>query len=255
MAKTDDRDSQLRSAVFVGDGQHLVAVLLQEPWGDRLQLAGDGLLIALAQGVDRASELASQCASELRARAWEGDEDLAEQLDAVLGKGPAPMVRPFPVDLEELAGILEGDPVYGGGRIDLRTGEVWPQAAIDYVRETGEDDPDDEDPDRWLAGCGARAPAMTIGTWRTSSRRSGMRIGPISCPLPSRVEGRSVASRTSWPAGPASSNAGTPFLTNANEAVPEHGSPQPATHLAVSNVTCQPEICRIVTQTSGGDGT
>jgi hypothetical protein len=151
VAKTDDRDSQLRSAVFVRDGQHLVAVLLQEPWGDRLQLAGDGLLIASTQGVDQASELASQCASELRARAWEGDGDLAEQLDAVLGKGPAPMLRPLPVDLEELAGILEGDPVYGGGRIDLRTGEVWPQAAIDYARETGEDDPDDEDPDRWLA--------------------------------------------------------------------------------------------------------
>ena len=126
-------------------------MLLQEPWGDRLQLAGDGLLIAMAQGVDRASELASRCASELRARAWEGDEDLAEQLDAVLGRGPAPMLRPFPVDLEELAGILEGDPVHGGGRIDLRTGEVWPQVAIDYAREMGADDPDDEDPDRWLA--------------------------------------------------------------------------------------------------------
>lgn len=151
MAKTHDRDSQVRSAVFVGDGQHLVAVLSQEPWRDRLQLAGDGLLTALAQGVDRASELASQCASELRTQAWEGDEDLAEQLDAVLGKGPAPMLRPLPVDLEELAGILEGDLVYGGGRIDLRTGEVWPQAAIDYAREMGKDDPDDEHPDRWLA--------------------------------------------------------------------------------------------------------
>jgi hypothetical protein len=59
-------------------------------------------------------------------------------------------LRPLPVDLEELAGILEGDPVYGGGRIDLRTGEVWPQAVIDYAREEGEEDPDDEDPDRWL---------------------------------------------------------------------------------------------------------
>lgn len=151
MAKTDDRDRALRSAVFVGDGQHLLAVLSQESWGDRLQLAGDGLLLAVTQGVERASDLASRCASKLRARAWEGDEDLAEQLDAVLGKGPTPMLRPLPVDLEELAGILEGDPVYGGGRIDLRTGEVWPQAAIDYAREMGEDDPDDEDPDRWLA--------------------------------------------------------------------------------------------------------
>jgi len=146
----DQRDSELRSAVFVGDGQRLVAVLLQEPWEDRLQLTGDSLLIALTQGVDRASELASECASKLSARGWEGDEDLAEQLDAALGEQPAPMLQPLPVDLEELAAILEGDPIYSGGRIDLRTGEVWPQAAIDYARETGEDDPDD-DPDRWLA--------------------------------------------------------------------------------------------------------
>jgi hypothetical protein len=60
------------------------------------------------------------------------------------------MLRSLPVDLEELAAILEGDPTCSGRRIDLRTGEVWPQAAIDHARETGEDDPDD-DPDRWLA--------------------------------------------------------------------------------------------------------
>jgi hypothetical protein len=63
-------------------------------------------------------------------------------------------------------------------------------------------------------------------------------------PLPSRVEGRSVASRTSWPAGLANSNAGTPFPTNANEAVPEHGSPQPATRPTGPNGTRQAEICR-----------
>jgi hypothetical protein len=40
----------------------------------------------------------------------------------------------LPVDLEELAGILEGDPLSVGGRIDIRTGEVWPQAAIEYAR-------------------------------------------------------------------------------------------------------------------------
>jgi hypothetical protein len=71
-----------------------------------------------------------------------------------------------------------------------------------------------------------------------------MRIGPISCRLPSRVEGRSVASRTSWPAGLPNPNAGTPFPTNANQAVPEHGSPQPATRPTGPNGTRQAEICR-----------
>ncbi|MDQ7991553.1 MAG: UPF0158 family protein [Propionicimonas sp.] len=54
------------------------------------------------------------------------------------------------MDLEELAGILEGDPVMGGGRIDLQTGEVWPQAALDYVEEVAEADPEDDDDGRWL---------------------------------------------------------------------------------------------------------
>lgn len=106
VAKLDDRDSEFRSAVFVGDGQHLVAVLSQVPWGDRLQLASEGLLVALAQGVERVSELAHECTSALRARGWEGDEDLAEQLGAALGERPSPMLRPLPVDLEGLAAIL-----------------------------------------------------------------------------------------------------------------------------------------------------
>jgi hypothetical protein len=55
------------------------------------------------------------------------------------------------VDLEELAGVLEGDPLTGGGRIDLHTGEVWPHAAIEYAEEVGEEDPDaEEDEGRWL---------------------------------------------------------------------------------------------------------
>jgi len=81
---------------------------------------------------------------------WDGDDELADGLDALLG-GPAPMLRALPVDLEEPAGILEGDPLTAGGRIDVRTGEVWPQAAIEYALETGEEDVDSaDDPERWL---------------------------------------------------------------------------------------------------------
>jgi hypothetical protein len=32
------------------------------------------------------------------------------------------------VGLEELASIREGDPVHGGGRVDLATGDVWHQS-------------------------------------------------------------------------------------------------------------------------------
>ena len=44
-----------------------------------------------------------------------------------------------------------GDPVYGGGRIDRRTGEVWPQPAIDYAVEMGDEDQgESESSERWL---------------------------------------------------------------------------------------------------------
>jgi hypothetical protein len=49
---------------------------------------------------------------------------------------------------------LEGDPVHSGGRIDLRTGEVWQAAATEYAQDTGAldaDDDDAQDDDRWLS--------------------------------------------------------------------------------------------------------
>ncbi|HYU83779.1 MAG TPA: UPF0158 family protein, partial [Kribbellaceae bacterium] len=143
--------THLRSLVVRGDHAELVTALRTESWPvDSLQLIGDGLLTAVRDAADGSADLALQCANALRARRWDGDQELVEALEAALGDGPTPMLRPLPVDLEELALILEGDPVYGGGRIDLRTGEVWPQSAIEYAEEVGEIDKDDDDPDRWL---------------------------------------------------------------------------------------------------------
>jgi hypothetical protein len=88
------------------------------------------------QRVDGAPELARELVVGLRQRGWDGDDVLADRLEAELGSGPAAMLVALPVDLEELADILEGDPMSVGGRIDIRTGEVWPRAAIDYALET-----------------------------------------------------------------------------------------------------------------------
>ena len=150
MSPSNDQRVALRGALYRADGSDVVAALLSHTWGDVLQLVGDGLAMALAQGIYDARGIARRCVAELRDRGWEGDDELAGQLEASLGDHPSPLLRRLPVDLEELAGILEGDGVHGGGRIDVRTGEVWPQAAIDYARETGEEDPDDDDADRWL---------------------------------------------------------------------------------------------------------
>ena len=146
-----DRDAltELRSLVVRGVGDGLVAALTQGPWpSDSLQLIGDGVLVAVRSGVNGSAELARECAARLRARDWDGDRELVEGLEGALGSGPTPLLRPLAVDLEELAMILEGDPVHGGGRIDLTTGEVWPQSALDYAEEIGEEE--DDDPDRWL---------------------------------------------------------------------------------------------------------
>jgi hypothetical protein len=148
---TWERLGQLRGAVATSNGRAVVAYLDQNGLSEHsLQLIGDGLLAALAQGVDGARQQAGHCLDALRERGWVGDDDLADQLVAALGEGPVPMLRPLPVPLDDLAVILEGDPLLGGGRIDRTTGEVWHRAAIEYAQEIGEEDPDDEDPDRWL---------------------------------------------------------------------------------------------------------
>ena len=147
-----EQRSARRAAVYRGDGRAVIDVLRGVGADDdSLQLAGDGLIAAVMQGVDGAAELARGLVVGLRRRGWEGDDELADQLEAHLGGGPAAMLRALPVDLEELAGLLEGDPLSIGGRIDIRTGEVWSQAAIEYVLETGEEDEDTgDDPGRWL---------------------------------------------------------------------------------------------------------
>ncbi len=147
-----EQRSALRGAAYRGDGPAVVHLLRDAgTYDDALQLAGDGVIAAVIQRVEGATELGHDLALALRNRGWAGDADLADQLDAQLGSDPAPMLRPLPVNLDELTDILEGDPLNAGGRIDLMTGEVWAQAAIEYALETGEEDEDSaDDPERWL---------------------------------------------------------------------------------------------------------
>lgn len=148
-----EQRSALRAPVYRGDGPAVVDVLRGVGADDdALQLAGDGVIAAVMQRVDGAAELARKLVVGLRHRGWDGDDELAAQLEAQLGSGPTAMLRALPVDLEELADILEGDPLSVGGQIDIRTGEVWPRAAIEYAVETGDEDEDTaDDPERWLA--------------------------------------------------------------------------------------------------------
>lgn len=149
-----DPRTELRGAVARSDGPAVVALLTGPrswPVHALQQLAGDGLLGAMSASVPGSAPLVERCIEALHRRDWDGDAELATALGARLGTMPAPLLRPLSVDLAELAGILESDPAHGGGRIDLRTAEVWPQAALDYLEEVSDElDEEDADDDCWL---------------------------------------------------------------------------------------------------------
>lgn len=148
-----DRDDlqAVRIAVYDGDSSGLLRILGGEVRVDALQLVGDALVAATAEGVPGAAGLANAWADALRERGWGGDDELAAELDGVTGRRPALTGKRLSVDLEELAGLLEAGLGEEGGRINLETGEVWPASTVEYfAEEEPEQAPDFEDPDLWL---------------------------------------------------------------------------------------------------------
>ncbi|MBV9023357.1 MAG: hypothetical protein JO362_06090 [Streptomycetaceae bacterium] len=138
----------MRGALHGQDGLTLLAVLRRGPARAVLQLAGDGVAGAAAQGLPGAAEMASSFLGALQERGFQGDEELADRLRAAMGDASVPLLRPLPVDLEMLAMVLEGDPAESGGRLDLTTGECWP--AFTDELEPGSDAEEADDPERWL---------------------------------------------------------------------------------------------------------
>src|SRR6516164_11845988 len=179
----EERRISLRVKVPAEDGTAVVEMTGPAVPENGLQAFGDWVLAALEQHADGAAEAAHLMIAALRERGWEGVDVLADQFDALLGSSAMPDLRPLPVDLDELAGILEGDPMYGGGRVDLVTGEVWPAPAVDYAREIGQEDEDEsDDPDKWLwVHCegsrdGYRDMERFIGTVRDPGRTDRLEI-------------------------------------------------------------------------------
>lgn len=151
--------NELRSAIYGGDIDFLKDVLSGPAWpDDSLQLLGDAVLMITRERADDIESAARRCVKELWNRDWEGDVQLAVQIEAALGWGPSPLLRPLPVDLEELAGSLEGDPMDGGGAIDLRDGQVWPKSVWDNDSEDWDlGDPDDDERWLWFGSEGSRS--------------------------------------------------------------------------------------------------
>jgi len=146
----------LHGAAYRDDVPEVIRLLAERPWPEQvLQLIGDALLVAVTSGSSDAHDLARACIARLHARGWDGDADLAEALAARLGDGPQPLLRPVRVDLEELGSVREGDPIHGGGRVDLATGQIWPQPLYEDFHADESDEEEEEEEDeaagtRWL---------------------------------------------------------------------------------------------------------
>jgi hypothetical protein len=137
----------MRRVLATGDGAGVVAALAAAD-GVGSQLAGDALLLALTSATAGAAPIAERCAAALRARGWDGDEELASQLDAARGEPTAARTTEIPVDLDMLADVLEGGLDSAGGRLDLNTGQAWPETVLTDAWTEDEEDPDDDE--RWL---------------------------------------------------------------------------------------------------------
>jgi hypothetical protein len=143
--------AELRQAIAEQDADRLLAAVSGRDIDDVLQQVGAGVPILLADGGEQAGAVAVSVINRLTRRAEAGDDVLAEDLLACLRGEPTPG-RAVPVDLEMLSIEMEGDAgMSSGGYLDLRTGQVYRDAAADPMI-VGEDAAIDveDDPDRWL---------------------------------------------------------------------------------------------------------
>jgi hypothetical protein len=147
----DEEQTQkdLRGAVHRRDTAGVIAVLSAAGLGThRLQMAGIGLLNAVQDDRAAAEPLARSLLDALAQRRWDGDEELAAELSAALGDGPAPPLKEIPASLSEIADAMNTSD--WGGRINLQDGEVYPAVLFNYDTPEELDEEDFDDPKRWL---------------------------------------------------------------------------------------------------------
>ena len=87
---TGERRISLRVKVPAEDGTAVVEMTGPAVPENGLQAFGDWVLAALEQHAGGAAEAAGRMVAALRERDWEGDDVLADQLDALLGSGAMP---------------------------------------------------------------------------------------------------------------------------------------------------------------------
>ncbi|MET1088844.1 MAG: UPF0158 family protein [Arthrobacter sp.] len=143
--------SELREAIAAADAGRFLAAVTGRDIDDALQQVGAGIPMVLERRRQDAEPVALSVINRLTWRGRAGDQVLAEDLLAALRREPL-AGRVVPVDLDMLSIVLEGDPgLSTGGYLDLRTGQVYDEAATDPMM-VGKDAAIDveEEPDRWL---------------------------------------------------------------------------------------------------------
>jgi Uncharacterised protein family (UPF0158) len=169
---------RLRVAAASGDVAGIVAALAGHDVSEVLQCAGSAVQVALRVDPERVSSLAISLAQRLELRNLPGDEELALDLLATVRHESAPG-KPLRVNLEELSGLIEGDPVINeGGFLDLLTGEVIPAVMTDEAMVGADAVLDVEaEPDRWLpVFCeGSRAGWEDMASYAAAVADSGLR--------------------------------------------------------------------------------
>ncbi len=151
---------EVRRVLSAGDGAAALTVARSLGLNGPLQHVGDLVLLALDHDSPDAAEFAAECSDALRVRGCDGDQELADAIDAAAGR-VLEEVKPLTeltLDLDQLADLLDGGPDSAGGRLDLTTGEVLPEFAFEDTFD--EEDVEDDAPDRWLH------------VWPTGSRRA-----------------------------------------------------------------------------------
>jgi hypothetical protein len=129
------------------DPDALARVLGEDLPTDALQHVGDALLGVLELPDVELTDMVDRLVDQLRVRQWDGDDELADALEALLGRRTS-LLQPLPVELADIGEALSeqsGTENY----LDLQTGTVWFHTMSDFG--VADDlDVDLSDETRWL---------------------------------------------------------------------------------------------------------
>jgi hypothetical protein len=142
----DEWRKQLQIAVTQHDAAAIIELLDEQLPDNGLQHAGDAVLCALAAKPGAAEPVATRLIGALRARSWDGDNELADAIEAALGRRPTTLAA-LAIDLDLFADALT-EPPGSVGYLDLQTGFVITETMLDYGDP--DEDTDLDDRSRWL---------------------------------------------------------------------------------------------------------